>query len=453
MSQEFVLRIRKLLWIYFWLLIFEGALRRWFIPQLSTPLIFVREPVAIYVLWLALPTLLRRKWSYWLLFIFPFVFISTIFALLFAHADPIIAFVGFRTYLIQIPLMFVFGLVFTIRDVIQFAKMLLILSIPMTILFVIQSSLPSTHILNVGPGGVGTSVFAGVKDNFRPPAIFTFINQVAFYYTVTCSSFFVLAFSPLKFKYKKLLLSLSAISLLVALPFSISRTMLLGYATVVSLTVLSLFLSKQYISRLFRYSFIGIFIITLSFSFPAVQDATTVFNTRLDNASITESNLYEANAQLGPLFRIIRYLERPFKNVEEYPLFGHGIGIGTQAASTLLRNPNSTNAYYVLNQSKFSSTGFLIGESSWDTTVGEMGVLGYFILLWRSLFALYVFMQAFKCSLRGNIYPLIFYGSVFHSFFWGWWGQASTLGFIVFSMGLTLSSMNTSYPPALTLKR
>ena len=174
MSQELVLRIRKLLWIYFWLLIFEGALRRWVLPQLSTPLIFVREPVAIYVLWLALPTLLRRKWSYWLLFIFPFVFISTIFTMLFAHADPIIAFVGFRTYLIQIPLMFVFGLVFTIRDVIQFAKMLLLLSIPMTILFVIQSSLSPTHILNVGPGGVGTSVFTGVGDNFRPPDTFYF---------------------------------------------------------------------------------------------------------------------------------------------------------------------------------------------------------------------------------------------------------------------------------------
>ena len=453
MSQELVLRIRKLLWIYFWLLIFEGALRRWFLPQLSTPLIFVREPVAIYVLWLALPTLLRRKWIYWLLFIFPFVLISTIFTMLFAHADPIIAFVGFSTYLIQLPLIFVFGLVFTLRDVFQFSKMLLLLSIPMSILFVFQSYLPSTHILNVGPGGVGTSVFAGVKDNFRPPAIFTFINQVASYYTISCSSFFIIAFSPFKFKYKNILLCLSAVSLLVALPFSISRIMLLGYGTVVSFTILSLLLAKRYIRRLLRFLIIGIVIITLSFSFPAIQDATTVFNTRLEYASKTESTGYGSADGLGPLFRIMSYLYRPFNNVEQYPLFGHGIGIGTRAASTLLRNPNSTNSYYILNQSKFTPTGFLVGESSWDSTVGEMGVLGYFILFWRSLFALYVFMQAFKCSLRGNIYPLILYGSVFHSFFWGWWGQASALGFVVFSMGLTLSSMNSLHPSTPILKR
>ena len=35
------------IWIYFYLLIFEGALRKWFLPSLATPLLVVRDPVAL----------------------------------------------------------------------------------------------------------------------------------------------------------------------------------------------------------------------------------------------------------------------------------------------------------------------------------------------------------------------------------------------------------------------
>src|SRR2546421_10268847 len=47
-----VLNIRRLIWLYLCLLIFEGAFRKWIIPQLSGPLLIVRDPVvvAIYVL-------------------------------------------------------------------------------------------------------------------------------------------------------------------------------------------------------------------------------------------------------------------------------------------------------------------------------------------------------------------------------------------------------------------
>ncbi len=47
-----VRNIRRLVWLYLLLLIFEGAFRKWIIPQLSGPLLIVRDPVviAIYVL-------------------------------------------------------------------------------------------------------------------------------------------------------------------------------------------------------------------------------------------------------------------------------------------------------------------------------------------------------------------------------------------------------------------
>ena len=37
--------IRRLIWLYFWLLLIEGALRKWALPKLSTPLLVIRDPV------------------------------------------------------------------------------------------------------------------------------------------------------------------------------------------------------------------------------------------------------------------------------------------------------------------------------------------------------------------------------------------------------------------------
>ena len=46
--------IRRLIWLYFWLLLIEGALRKWVLPQLSNPLLIIRDPVVILIYLLAL---------------------------------------------------------------------------------------------------------------------------------------------------------------------------------------------------------------------------------------------------------------------------------------------------------------------------------------------------------------------------------------------------------------
>ncbi|HEY4284826.1 MAG TPA: hypothetical protein VGM62_17320, partial [Chthoniobacterales bacterium] len=41
--------IRYLIWLYFWLLLVEGALRKWLLPDLSNPLLVIRDPVALAI--------------------------------------------------------------------------------------------------------------------------------------------------------------------------------------------------------------------------------------------------------------------------------------------------------------------------------------------------------------------------------------------------------------------
>jgi hypothetical protein len=45
--------LRWLIWTYFWLLIFEGALRKWALPSLANPLLVIRDPVLLAIYGLA----------------------------------------------------------------------------------------------------------------------------------------------------------------------------------------------------------------------------------------------------------------------------------------------------------------------------------------------------------------------------------------------------------------
>src|SRR5476651_307869 len=38
------------IWLYFFFLLFEGALRKWFLPSLATPLLIIRDPIALWLL-------------------------------------------------------------------------------------------------------------------------------------------------------------------------------------------------------------------------------------------------------------------------------------------------------------------------------------------------------------------------------------------------------------------
>ena len=45
--------IQRLIFLYFWLLIFEGSFRKWVLPQLSDVLLIIRDPVVIVIYLLA----------------------------------------------------------------------------------------------------------------------------------------------------------------------------------------------------------------------------------------------------------------------------------------------------------------------------------------------------------------------------------------------------------------
>jgi hypothetical protein len=416
-----------LLWLYFWLLIFEGALRRWFLPSLSNLLLLVRDPIALLIVIWAWPLLRSRLSRFWLnplLVIAPIAFVlaSTV-----GHGDIPTALYGCRILILHLPLIFVYASIFRREDIIRFAWTIVLLSVPMSLLIAAQSSLPETHFLNVGVGGVGTAVFDGAGGRFRPPGTFTFITGVSLFFTLAAASYFVILYGT-KFRFIGLLaLAIAGIALVVALPVSISRSLLAGYLTVLAATVVSLLLSRSRLTPLISGTLLLVLVCSLATAVPAFRDTADAFSARWDLAAGVDR---EAVGDLGVAAyqlqnRVLPGFTDPLASLDNVPLAGYGIGIGTNFGSQRLTGERT----------------FLVGEGSWESTLAELGFpLGLCFLIWRVALAFWLLRVSLRSALRGNLLPTIWLGSSFLVVLSGQTGQPTGLGFLVVSAGLTLAS-------------
>ena len=423
-------RLRQLLWLYFWLLIFEGALRKWVLPGLSTPLLLVRDPLALLALWWGLPLLRQRRWQIWLQSLFVIGLIAFLLAFTVGHGDIPTALFGTRVFLVQLPLIFVYASVFDRTDVIHFAWALAWASIPMTLLIVVQSNLPPTHILNISPGGEGTATFSGALSFFRPPGSFSFINGLTLFYTLSASALLSLIYGTKLSVQRRVFCLLVAVALLVALPVSISRGLLAGYLQVLAAVIAMLALSRgRFIHVLF--GLLGFLVaIGIATTIPAFQARSEAFVVRWEQAAAIEAG---DDAALGGgvgVFRnrLLGDYTRAFSNLEKKPLTGYGVGLGTQVGSQRLGEDSR----------------WLVGESGWENGMGELGLpLGLAFITWRTLLALWILRLSLRAAAKGSVIPLIMTGSCFLLVLGGQLGQPTGLGLLVFSAGLTLASCNS----------
>ena len=111
------------IWIYIFLLIFEGALRKWFLPGLATPLLLVRDPIAI---WLTMAGL-QKGWlkNGYVQVMMIVCTISLLLTILVGHHNFFVAFFGWRIYVFHFPMIFVMGKVLTRNDLIKMGRFIL----------------------------------------------------------------------------------------------------------------------------------------------------------------------------------------------------------------------------------------------------------------------------------------------------------------------------------------
>jgi len=414
--------LRYLLWTYYLLLIFEGALRKWVLPGLATPLLVVRDPICIIALILGFPYLVRNRFFWY----FSCIGIAgVILAIVIGHGDLIVALFGGRILLLHFSLIFLFPVVFDIRDLWAFAKVTLYITIPMTVLVGFQFYLPQSHFVNIGIGGEGSAGFAGALGRFRPPGTFSFTAGLSIYYALSASllgAWFVGGTRPLPKLYW-----IGVACQIIALPLSVSRTLAFSYILIVLSILYTGINSAKSLGRVvFAFLVIAIIVVPLT-QFPVFDDSIDAFMKRWETATENEGG---DSGVVGVLEkRVIGNITGPLERIEEIPLFGYGIGLGTQ-----------TGAYLY-----FGIRGAVLGEGEWWRVTAELGfLLGILFMGTRIWLGIILGLNSLKKNRMGQPAPLILAPMALYFLTLGDTGVPTLLGFFVMQVGLWATSLKVN---------
>jgi hypothetical protein len=414
-------QIKNGIWLYLLLLIFEGALRKWFLPGLATPLLVVRDPVALFIIITAWQRKLLPSDSglVWMILI---GILSILTALTLGHGSLIVALYGARILLLHFPVIFVMGNVLDREDVLKIGKTILWISLPMTALIAIQFYSPQSAWVNRGLGGdMAGAGFSGALGYFRPPGTFSFTTgNTQFYTFVTCFVFYFLL-NPKEIN--RILLFAATVCLLAAIPLSISRSLFFQIILTGTFVVIATARKSKYLGKMFLGVIVVWIAILILSQYSFFQTATGVFTARFTNASASEGGVE------GTFLN--RYLGGAIESLNgsasaKLPLFGYGIGMGTNVGSVLL----------------VGRRGFFVSEEEWGRIIGELGpVMGLIVILIRVTLTIKIAKASYKRLALGDLLPWILLSIGAISLAQGGWGQPTSLGFSILIGGLMMASI------------
>ena len=415
-----ILILKRGIWLYFFLLIFEGALRKWFLPGLSTPLLIVRDPIALWLIFKSAKNGLLPSNRYMIGMVF-IGLIGIFTAIFLGHGNLVVALYGARILLIQFPLIFVIGNIFNHKDVENMGKALLLISIPMVVLVAIQFYSPQSAWVNRGIGGDENGAgFSGAMGFFRPPGTFSFTNGNALFFAFVAR--FILYFWLSPKKINRIVLIAATFGLIVAIPLSISRGLFFSIAIAVFFALFAMLRKPQLIGQAILICGMGFLSLGVLSKAKFFNTSTEAFKSRFESANKTEGGV--SGVING---RVLGGMSGALTGSSRIPFFGFGLGMGTNAGAMLLTGAD----------------GFLISEEEWGRLIGELGpLLGISIILIRISLTLKMGLIAFRKLNSGDLLPwmLLSFGVLLIPE--GQWSQPTSLGFSTLIGGLIIASFN-----------
>ncbi|HEX7515917.1 MAG TPA: hypothetical protein VF345_01380 [Chthoniobacterales bacterium] len=418
--------IRRLIWLYFWLLLIEGALRKWVLPQLSNPLLIIRDPVVllIYVLAIRARVFPRNAWVFSLAII-GFLSLAVSFIALWPYLQPskiaLVSIFGCRTNFLHLPLIFLMPRVLRPEDVKRIGWWALLLVVPMSLLMVAQFQAAPDSLLNRTASGEGEQITAGLG-KVRTAGTFSFVVGVVAYFAMATG---FLVWAALKRGvYRNWVLFASGIALLIGVSVSGSRSVVGACAVVVSSLLLVLLLRPSAVTRFGQALLVTVvlgFIVTKT---PVFKEGLNVLTTRFSDVAESE----EQSIAVGLISRVFEGFSEGVRVFPNAPFFGYGLGIGTNAGAKIVTSQNSQNT-------------FLLSEGEWARILLESGpVLGLAFVLWRCGVVVRIGLLCLQSVRRGNILPLLLFSSSGLPLMNGQLGPPTILGFAVFTTGLALAA-------------
>src|SRR5437763_5280144 len=417
-------KIRRLIYLYFFLLIIEGALRKWIVPQFSNPLLLVRDPVVLAIYFLAWRARVfpRNTFISSLAIIGVLTWIVAIFVL-----DPyvpmsrilLVTAYGFRSNFLHLPLIFIFARIFDADDVRKIGWWILLGMIPMSLLMALQFHSAPESLINRTVGlGEGEQITAG-GGKIRPPGTFSFISGPI--HCLTGAAAFVLYGALRRATYRNWLLLGAGCGVLLAIVVSGSRSLVMSVLLVVLSLAIVLLIRPDSLDRFGRALIVVVMAMLLVSRLPIVHEGVSILTSRFTESAEAADTTITG----GLMQRTIATFTEGFGHLRHASLAGFGLGVGTSGGATLLG----------------SQSTFLLSENEWTRIIFENGpILGLAFLLWRTVFAGYLGIVSLRALRCGEILPLILFSAGFLLILNGQLGQPTSLGFAVVLNGLCLAS-------------
>jgi hypothetical protein len=431
--------VRALICAMYWLLIFEGCLRKWVLPEFQRLLFFIRDPILLLIYWLAWKNGLWVKRS-------PFLTLGLLFAVmvwplvLLQYAANmtqfywILVIYGWRNYFLYLPLAFIAGACFSLADVEAVMRKTLWLTIPIAILVYIQFVSPGSSAVNQGFGEEGHwfSGLAFVDGKTRPLGTFTSNQGQNPFIVVTVTMLFIAWMTPsLRRKMSVPGLVIASLGPLSCLALSGSRTAVMWSGLIVAGAIAAGLL----VSRRRSWAMIAVPLIVTMLGLilwpVAFPDAAAAFSKRWSQGETSETENF---GQGGPFARAFSDLFNFRYLLNESHLQGYQLGIGANAAYQM----GAQSA--VLKIRTLEQAVAL--ESEWGRHIVDLGVLGVAFILFRIAFVLWLGRQAARAALRtGNVHAFLLFCFAGMLLFNGQiTGQGAQNGFVWQFVGFTIAA-------------
>ena len=359
------------------LMIFEGSIRKWVSPSFGTPLQVLRDILPGMALWSYLAsnplrrTVRRALPSSAVLTVFLGYLFFAVVSILNSGVNSIpVAILGLRTHFFYIPLTFFVPIIIGNTPAVQkLLFRLALLSVPVSILAVYQSTQPQNSWINIYGTGEHAGALFGDEGLVRAAGTFSYITAMGYYAQFSAITSFYLAMSVSNAKVRAI--SLLALTAAVMAGFSTgSRAIVFGIIVqIIVMIMLCPLLIKIFLKKAAKnwLVFFASAILVIYFG----EQQFDAFLQRTQSVSDDTG------------WRLVDGLLEWVDILERYP-FGSGLGSGHQQAAVFAGERGGFGGFNALPESELSRVAM------------ELGIPGFlFFLAFRGL----VIYFAFKVTL------------------------------------------------------
>jgi hypothetical protein len=435
-------RVVGLVMVFYLLLIFEGALRKWLLTSWGQPLFFIRDPCVLAIYWIAWRHGFYPRANALATAAIALGFLGLLLIVLQAGGVaagidkwPLLAAYGWRNYFLYIPFPFVIGATLRRADLERIAKITFLLAIPIAVLVALQFRAPLDAPINVGFAASSAQQFHGLAldmNHTRPMGTFTSdVGQKEFVVT-GLALLMALWVSPASRRYLKLWqMLIVSCALLTCLALSGSRGAMLASALVVIAAVASAAVVRGQARRtLVVPTVLAVLAVAL---YPLLfPEGYSTFLNRWTEAQASETQVFA----WGFFGRVFYAFYDFFHFLGSTPALGYGVGL-------------AGNASLILGVSIPGFSGW--AESDWSRHIVDLGpFIGLIFIGYRVALVLQVARTCIRgARASGDQLPVILFASCAFELLTGQiTGHGTVNGYAWLFTGLSLAAARPELPRA-----